>query len=102
MTHKASSGAAEPSSMCWVSGARRCLDAANAEYKRVQHTHPKMRSGWAIKSVMRSSILLGSRTNVGRVTFERSMPTLWLGGWALGRVVVSASDGSENDGWCAP
>jgi hypothetical protein len=62
-------------------------------------THPKMRSGWAIKSVMRSSMLLGSRTNVGKVTLERSMPTLQMGAprtrgicgrW--GRV------GSENDG----
>jgi hypothetical protein len=30
-----------------------------------------------MKSVMRSSMLLGSRTKVGKVTFERSMPTLW-------------------------
>jgi len=30
-----------------------------------------------MKSVMRSSMLLGSRTKVGNVTFERSMPTLW-------------------------
>jgi hypothetical protein len=79
LTHKVSSGAAEPSNMCWVSGARGCRNAANAEYKRTVrgHTHPNMRSGCAIKSVMRSSILLGSRTNVGKVTFERSMPTLW-------------------------
>lgn len=31
-------------------------------------THPKIKSGWDMKSVMRSSILLGSRTNVGKVT----------------------------------
>lgn len=35
-----------------------------------------MRSGCDMKSVMRSSILRGSRTKVGNVTFERSMPTL--------------------------
>lgn len=35
-----------------------------------------MRSGWDMKSVIRSSMLLGSRTNVGNVTFERSIPTL--------------------------
>ncbi len=29
-----------------------------------------------MKSVMRSSILLGSRTKVGKVTLERSMPNL--------------------------
>jgi len=34
-----------------------------------------------MKSVMRSSMLLGSRTNVGKVTFERSMPTLRNGGF---------------------
>lgn len=39
-------------------------------------TNPKMRSGWDMKSVMRSSMLLGSRTKVGKVTFERSIPTL--------------------------
>lgn len=39
-----------------------------------------MRSGWDMKSVMRSSILRGSRTNVGKVTFERSMPTLEMEG----------------------
>jgi hypothetical protein len=38
--------------------------------------HPKMRSGWAMKSVIRSSMLRGSRTNVGKETFERSIPTL--------------------------
>jgi hypothetical protein len=38
--------------------------------------HPKMRSGWDMKSVMRSSMLRGSRTKVGNVTLERSMPTL--------------------------
>jgi len=37
---------------------------------------PKMRFGWDMKSVMRSSMLLGSRTKVGKVTFERSIPTL--------------------------
>ena len=39
-------------------------------------THPNMRSGCAMKSVMRSSMLLGSRTKVGNVTLWRSMPTL--------------------------
>lgn len=32
-----------------------------------------------MKSVIRSSMLLGSRTNVGKVTLERSMPTLQIG-----------------------
>jgi hypothetical protein len=55
----------------------RCVHAGSRAggYRKLE-THPKMRSGWAMKSVMRSSILLGSRTNVGKVTFERSMPTL--------------------------
>ena len=35
-----------------------------------------MRSGWDMKSVIRSSMLRGSSTNVGNVTLERSMPTL--------------------------
>ena len=39
-------------------------------------THPKIKSGWDMKSVMRSSILRGSSTNVGNVTLWRSMPTL--------------------------
>lgn len=30
-----------------------------------------------MKSVIRSSILLGSSTKVGNVTRDRSMPTLW-------------------------
>lgn len=38
--------------------------------------YPKMRSGWAMKSVMRSSMDRGSSTKVGNVTLERSMPTL--------------------------
>jgi hypothetical protein len=50
--------------------------AAARQARRGRTTHPKMRSGWAIKSVMRSSMLLGSSTNVGKVTLERSMPTL--------------------------
>jgi hypothetical protein len=60
-----------------------------------------MRSGWAIKSVMRSSMLLGSRTNVGKVTLERSMPTLEfrhegvVGVVGASRLVLV---GSENDG----
>ena len=41
--------------------------------------YPKIRSGWDMKSVIRSSMLRGSRTNVGKVTFERSMPTLRIG-----------------------
>lgn len=40
--------------------------------------HPKMRSGCDMKSVMRSSMLLGSRTKVGKVTLERSIPTLHI------------------------
>jgi hypothetical protein len=40
--------------------------------------YPKMRSGCDMKSVILSSILLGSRTNVGKVTFERSIPTLYM------------------------
>lgn len=39
-------------------------------------TCPKMRSGCDMKSVMRSSMLRGSRTKVGKVTLDRSMPTL--------------------------
>ena len=39
--------------------------------------YPKRRSGWDMKSVMRSSMLRGSRTNVGNVTLCRSMPTLF-------------------------
>lgn len=39
-------------------------------------TYPKIRSGCDMKSVMRSSMLRGSRTKVGKVTRERSMPTL--------------------------
>ena len=39
-------------------------------------SYPKIRSGWDMKSVMRSSMLLGSSTNVGNVTLERSIPTL--------------------------
>ena len=35
-----------------------------------------MRSGCDMKSVMRSSILRGSNTNVGNVTLDRSIPTL--------------------------
>ena len=38
--------------------------------------YPKRRSGWDMKSVMRSSMLRGSRTNVGNVTLCRSIPTL--------------------------
>ena len=41
-----------------------------------EETCPKSRSGWDMKSVMRSSMLRGSRTNVGKVTLWRSMPTL--------------------------
>ena len=37
---------------------------------------PKMRSGCDMKSVMRSNILRGSSTNVGKVTLDRSIPTL--------------------------
>lgn len=79
ITHRVSPGAAaEPSSM-YVLGlvvhAGAATQQQRAEYKGT-HTHPNMRSGWAIKSVMRSSMLLGSSTNVGKVTFERSMPTL--------------------------
>ena len=40
-------------------------------------TCPNRRSGWDMKSVMRSSMLRGSRTNVGNVTLCRSMPTLF-------------------------
>lgn len=46
-----------------------------------KNTDPKISSGWLMKSVIRSSMLLGSRTNVGNVTFERSIPI--LGGAAL-------------------
>jgi hypothetical protein len=35
-----------------------------------------MGSGWDMKSVMRSSMLLGSRTKVGKVTLDSSIPTL--------------------------
>jgi len=38
--------------------------------------HPKIRSGCAMKSVMRSNMLRGSSTNVGKVTLDRSIPTL--------------------------
>ena len=38
--------------------------------------YPKIRSGWAMKSVMRSNMLRGSSTKVGKVTLERSIPTL--------------------------
>lgn len=41
-----------------------------------EETCPKSRSGWDMKSVMRSSMLRGSSTNVGNVTLCRSMPTL--------------------------
>ena len=40
------------------------------------NTCPKMSSGWDMKSVMRSSMLRGSSTKVGKVTLERSIPTL--------------------------
>jgi len=46
------------------------------ERKGGNKTNPKRRSGKAMKSVMRSSILLGSRTKVGKATRERSIPTL--------------------------
>ena len=38
--------------------------------------YPKIRSGWAMKSVIRSSMLRGSSTKVGKVTLDRSIPTL--------------------------
>lgn len=38
--------------------------------------YPKIMFGCDIKSVMRSSILRGSSTNVGNATLERSMPIL--------------------------
>lgn len=41
-----------------------------------KETHPKTRSGCDMKSVIRSSMLRGSRTNVGKVTLDRSIPTL--------------------------
>ena len=69
-------------------------------------THPKMRSGWAIKSVMRSSMLLGSSTNVGKVTLERSMPTLRRGGVRHGDGQWVVRTGGRENGspraWCAP
>lgn len=37
-------------------------------------TYPKMRSGWDKKSVILSSMLLGSSTKVGKVILERSIP----------------------------
>ena len=43
---------------------------------RQRETDPKIRSGCAIKSVMRSNMLRGSSTNVGKVTLDRSIPTL--------------------------
>jgi len=46
------------------------------ERKGGDRTDPKRRSGKAMKSVMRSSMLLGSRTKVGKATRERSIPTL--------------------------
>ena len=49
-----------------------------------EETCPKSRSGWDMKSVMRSSMLRGSRTNVGNVTLCRSMPTLFGGGEVRG------------------
>ena len=50
-----------------------------------------------MKSVIRSSILLGSRTKVGKVTLERSMPTLdGQGGVVV--VVVSRRFSSEVHG----
>ena len=41
-----------------------------------EKAHPKMRSGCDIKSVIRSNMLRGSSTNVGKVTLDRSIPTL--------------------------
>lgn len=38
--------------------------------------YPKIRSGCAMKSVIRSNMLRGSSTNVGKVTLDRSIPTL--------------------------
>lgn len=38
--------------------------------------YPKIRSGCAMKSVIRSNMLRGSRTKVGKVTLDRSIPTL--------------------------
>src|ERR1700761_4509494 len=59
--------------MCrrWTARVRACaaVPSRSAAY-------PKTRSGWDMKSVMRSSILRGSRTHVGKVTRERSIPTL--------------------------
>ena len=42
----------------------------------MHYTHPNMSSGCDIKSVIRSNMLRGSRTNVGNVTRWRSMPIL--------------------------
>ena len=51
-------------------------DREEGERERSRETHPKMRSGWDMKSVIRSSMLRGSRTKVGKVTLWRSIPTL--------------------------
>ena len=57
-----------------VLGQRNWLDSWMLGLKAA--AYPKIRSGWAMKSVIRSSMLRGSSTNVGKVTLDRSIPTL--------------------------
>lgn len=48
-------------------------NSAATQTNNRQRAHPKMRSGWERKSVMRSSMLRGSRTKVCRVTRRGSI-----------------------------
>ncbi len=52
------------------------LSLARVSSDQGKETYPKMSSGCEKKSVIRSSRLLGSSTNVGRAIFERSIPGL--------------------------
>ena len=74
---------------CFVQGATQ-----GRSKSRRAITHPKMRSGCAMKSVMRSSMLRGSRTKVGKVTLERSMPTLVARTASASDAVVAAARGT--------
>jgi hypothetical protein len=80
---KRSSGSSTCSALRRGEGNRRGKGSQRAELARFVDVgwleavaYPKIRSGCAMKSVIRSSMLRGSSTKVGNVTLDRSIPTL--------------------------